>query len=100
MNRNESALARDMRNVVNDVEALLRDANTAGSGTMNDLRLRVGTAMQAARDRLDRMDTHVRTGARRAAIVTDDYVHTNAWQAIGVGVLVGLVAGALLMRRW
>lgn len=100
MNRNESALARDMRNVVNDVEALLRDANTAGTGTMNDLRLRVGTAMQAASDRLDRIDTNVRTGARRAATVTDDYVHSNAWQAIGVGVLVGLVAGALLMRRW
>jgi ElaB/YqjD/DUF883 family membrane-anchored ribosome-binding protein len=100
MNRNENALARDMRNVVDDVEALLRDAGTAGTGTVSDLRSRVGYAMQAARDRLDAMDTQVRTGARRAATVTDDYVHASPWQAIGVGVLVGLAAGALLLRRW
>ena len=66
MNRNDNALARDMRNVVDDVEALLRDAGTAGSGTVSDLRSRVGYAMQVARDRLDTIDTNVRTGARRA----------------------------------
>jgi ElaB/YqjD/DUF883 family membrane-anchored ribosome-binding protein len=100
MNRNDTTLARDMRNVVDDVEALLRDANTAGTGTMHDLRNRVGYAMQVARDRLDTIDTNVRTNARRAATVTDDYVHASPWQAIGVGLLVGLAAGALLMRRW
>jgi ElaB/YqjD/DUF883 family membrane-anchored ribosome-binding protein len=100
MNRNDTTLARDMRTVVSDVEALLRDAGTAGTGTMGDLRNRVGYAMQAARERLDRMDTNVRDGARRAATVTDDYVHASPWQAIGVGLLVGLAAGALLMRRW
>jgi ElaB/YqjD/DUF883 family membrane-anchored ribosome-binding protein len=107
MNRNDTTLARDMRTVVSDVEALLRDAEallrdagTAGTGTMGDLRNRVGYAMQAARERLDRMDTNVRDGARRAATVTDDYVHASPWQAIGVGLLVGLAAGALLMRRW
>ena len=100
MNRNDTALARDMRNVVSDVEALLRDANAAGTGTIHDLRNRVGYAMQVARDRLDRIDTNVRDGARRAATVTDDYVHASPWQAIGVGLLVGLAAGALLMRRW
>jgi ElaB/YqjD/DUF883 family membrane-anchored ribosome-binding protein len=100
MNRNDTALARDMRNVVSDVEALLRDASTTGTSTMNDLRNRVGYAMQSARERLDRIDTNVRTNARRAATVTDDYVHGSPWQAIGVGLLVGLAAGALLMRRW
>jgi ElaB/YqjD/DUF883 family membrane-anchored ribosome-binding protein len=94
-NDKANALARDMRNVVSEVETLLRDANSAGSGTMQDLRNRVGLAMEAARDRLDRLDT----GARRAATVTDEYVHGSPWQAIGVGLLVGLAAGVLLMRR-
>jgi ElaB/YqjD/DUF883 family membrane-anchored ribosome-binding protein len=101
MMRNDkaNALARDMRNVVSDVESLLRDVNTAGSGTVHELRSRVGQAMEVARERLDRLDTGVRTGARRAATVTDDYVHTSPWQAIGVGLLVGLAAGVLFMRR-
>jgi ElaB/YqjD/DUF883 family membrane-anchored ribosome-binding protein len=97
MMRNDkaNALARDMRNVVSEVETLLRDANSAGSGTMQDLRNRVGLAMEAARDRLDRLDS----GARRAVTVTDEYVHGSPWQAIGVGLLIGLAAGVLLMRR-
>jgi ElaB/YqjD/DUF883 family membrane-anchored ribosome-binding protein len=66
---------------------------------VHELRSRVGQAMEVARERLDRLDTGVRTGARRAATATDDYVHTSPWQAIGVGLLVGLAAGALLMRR-
>ena len=98
-NDKTNALARDMRNVVSEVETLLRDANSAGSGTIQDLRSRVGLAMEAARDRLDRLDTGVRTGARRAASVTDEYVHGSPWQAIGVGLLVGLAAGLLLTRR-
>ena len=101
MNRNDkaTALARDMRNVVNEVEALLREANMSGSSTVHDLRGRVGHAMETARERLDRLDTGVRTGARRAATVTDEYVHGSPWQAIGVGLLLGLAAGVLLMRR-
>jgi ElaB/YqjD/DUF883 family membrane-anchored ribosome-binding protein len=55
--------------------------------------------METARERLDRLDTGVRTGARRAATVTDEYVHGSPWQAIGVGLLLGLAAGVLLMRR-
>jgi ElaB/YqjD/DUF883 family membrane-anchored ribosome-binding protein len=98
-NDKANALARDMRNVVSEVETLLRDANTAGSGTVHDLRNRVGLAMESARERLDRIDTGVRTGARRAATVTDEYVHGSPWQAIGVGLLIGLAAGVLLMRR-
>ncbi len=62
-NDKANALARDMRNVVSEVETLLRDANSAGSGTMQDLRNRVGLAMEAARDRLDRLDSGAR-GAR------------------------------------
>jgi ElaB/YqjD/DUF883 family membrane-anchored ribosome-binding protein len=31
--------------------------------------------------------------------VTDDYVHENPWQAIGIAAAVGLVAGLLMNRR-
>ena len=66
-NDKATVLARDMRNVVSEVETLLRDANSAGHGAMSDMRSRVGQAMDMARARIDRLDTGVRTGARRAA---------------------------------
>jgi ElaB/YqjD/DUF883 family membrane-anchored ribosome-binding protein len=38
-------------------------------------------------------------GAHAAARVTDDYVHDNPWQAIGVAAAVGFLAGLLIARR-
>ena len=37
--------------------------------------------------------------AKDAARATDDYVHDNPWQAIGVAAVVGFVAGLLMNRR-
>ena len=37
--------------------------------------------------------------AKDAAKATDDYVHENPWQAIGIAAAVGLVAGLLMSRR-
>jgi len=37
--------------------------------------------------------------ARVYARVTDDYVHDNPWQAIGIAAAVGFVAGLLMNRR-
>jgi ElaB/YqjD/DUF883 family membrane-anchored ribosome-binding protein len=91
-----------MRNVVNEVENLLHDVGSAGGGTVHELKSRVGSALDSARQRLDAWDTGVRSNARRAATVTDDYVHNSPWQAIGIGAVVGLAAGlavSLLLRR-
>ena len=37
--------------------------------------------------------------AKAAARVTDDYVHDNPWQAIGVAAAVGFVVGLMMNRR-
>ena len=37
--------------------------------------------------------------AKAAARVTDEYVHDNPWQAIGIGAAVGFLAGLVISRR-
>jgi ElaB/YqjD/DUF883 family membrane-anchored ribosome-binding protein len=37
--------------------------------------------------------------AKRAARATDDYVHDNPWQAIGIAAAVGMLLGLLMNRR-
>jgi len=36
---------------------------------------------------------------RKAARVTDEYVHDNPWKAIGITAVVGVLLGALLRRK-
>jgi ElaB/YqjD/DUF883 family membrane-anchored ribosome-binding protein len=92
-----STLARDMRHVVSEVESLLREVG--GGGTVHALRERVNDALDAAREQVGRLDAGVRSGARQAASVTNEYVHHNPWQAIGVWLVLGLAVGLLVMRR-
>lgn len=99
MTRTAKALSRDMRHVVDEVEHLLHEAGSAGSGTVSDLKSRVGQAMESARARLDAVDTSVRSGARYAATRTDDLVHERPWQAMAVGAVIGLAIGLLVSRR-
>jgi ElaB/YqjD/DUF883 family membrane-anchored ribosome-binding protein len=37
--------------------------------------------------------------ARQAARYTDDYVHENPWNAIGIAAGIGLLLGILMSRR-
>lgn len=95
-----AALAQDMRNVVSEVEHLLRDVGHTGGGTVHQFKSRMGDVIDAARGRLDQLDTGMRDGTRYAVSATDELVHARPWQAIGVVALVGLVAGLLLARRY
>lgn len=100
MNRTSSnAAAADMRNVVSDVENLLNSVGTAAGGTVHEFKAKVGSALEAAKARLDAIDGSVRSGARRAVYTTDDYAHAHPWQALGAGMLIGAAIGFLLASR-
>jgi ElaB/YqjD/DUF883 family membrane-anchored ribosome-binding protein len=97
MSNHKATLTRDMRNVVHDVENLLHDVGSAGSGAMSDWRGRVGGALDTARHRFDK---GLGVPARQAMTATNDYVHASPWQAVGAGLLLGLLSGFLIMKRW
>jgi ElaB/YqjD/DUF883 family membrane-anchored ribosome-binding protein len=87
-------LAEDLRNLVNEAEALLRSTGKAGNG---ELQQRAQATLQDLRARFHTIEDQLRDRAHDV----DAYVHQNPWQAVaavgGVGVLVGLLMG--LARR-
>lgn len=99
MKTRNTQLEQDMRNVVTEVEDLLATAGQEGSAGAREVRERVLRALDIAKDRLTQIDAQVRTTARHAVELTDDYVHESPWQSIGAGALVGLLAGLLIARR-
>jgi len=100
----EARLRRDLNSVASQVETLLGRLGDEGADRLQTLRERVGDLAggltAGARDTLSGLPTTVRSGARRAATVTDDYVHSNPWRVIGIGAAVGLLVGYLVSRRY
>lgn len=92
-------LARDLRAVVNDAEALLKQAADSASGQYDAARTSLESSLRAARLRLDDAQDAALDRAKRAGRAADHYVHDHPWQAVGFGAAVGLAVGLLIGRR-
>jgi len=94
-----SKLVADFKVVIADAEELLKATAGLAGDRLNVARDRLGEGISAARARLDQADVAMRERARNAARMTDDYVKTNPWTAVGVAAGVGLVIGLLIGRH-
>ncbi|HWK60445.1 MAG TPA: DUF883 family protein [Eoetvoesiella sp.] len=96
---NEDEFIENVKESLDDAEKLLREAADATGEKASELRERAMKSLRRTREALyDTQDALMAKG-RRAARVTDDYVHDNPWQAIGVAGLTGLLVGMLISRR-
>jgi ElaB/YqjD/DUF883 family membrane-anchored ribosome-binding protein len=92
-------LMEDLRLVVADAEELLRaTANQAGEGAAA-ARARIQESLQVVKGRLAAAQTAVIERTQQAAKDTDQYVHDNPWQAIGISACAGVIVGMLIARR-
>ena len=87
-----ASLAEDLRALVDDAEALLRAAGSAGSAELHD---RAQTTLQELRSRLAALDEQVRSGARDV----DSYVRENPWQALAIAAGLALLVGLIMGRK-
>lgn len=92
-------LAADFRAVMDDIDSLMTATGNQAEGDAKALRARIRERLDDAKERLlDAQHEAVRR-AKAAATATDDYVHDNPWQAIGVAAAIGLALGVLIGRR-
>jgi ElaB/YqjD/DUF883 family membrane-anchored ribosome-binding protein len=92
-------IARDIQNVVSDAQDLLKTVQTEGESRLADVRSKVQTQLEAARQTLGELQTTVQAGAKQAMDTTDAYVRTNPWRAVGISAAVGALVGFLIARR-
>lgn len=92
-------LLTDLHQVVTDAESLLRATADQTSAGASELRARVQTTLDRAKSSLGEFQNVAIDRAKAAGKATDDYVHDNPWQSIGVAAGVGLLLGLLLTRR-
>lgn len=92
-------LITDFKVVIADAEELLKaTAQDAGEKAVS-ARARIEAHLREAKDKLADLEEAIKTRAKQAADVTDQYVHNNPWKAVGIAGGVGLLLGMLIGRR-
>ncbi len=92
-------LMSDLRAVLEDAEALLSATAGQAGEKIQRARERATETVRVARERLSDAQDEVVKQARNAAKETDNYVHENPWQAVGIAAGVAFIIGVLVSRR-
>jgi len=92
-------LVADLKVVVADAEELLRATASQAGEKVSAARERIQASLGTAKVKLAEAERVLREKTKQAAKVTDDYVHENPWQAVGIAAMAGLVLGILISRR-
>jgi ElaB/YqjD/DUF883 family membrane-anchored ribosome-binding protein len=92
-------LIEDLKVVALDVEELLKATANQTGDKITAARARAEESLRGAQMRLAEAGDEVTARARAAADATDEYVHENPWQAIGIAAGVSFLIGYLIGRR-
>jgi ElaB/YqjD/DUF883 family membrane-anchored ribosome-binding protein len=92
-------LVKDLRDVLEDVEQLSRQAAAAGGEQAAELRRKAASALEEAQERVERLSHDVGRAAKDAADATDDWVQEHPWSSIGIAAGLGVLIGVLAARR-
>lgn len=99
MNQHKDKIVSELKSGVDDAEGFLRAAASSTGEKAAELRDKATAALKRASEQLSDLQATVMEKGRDAAILTDDYVHENPWQAIGIGAAIGFLIGVVVARR-
>src|ERR1700730_13784342 len=86
-------LYEEFNPVVAETEQLLKSIASAGSGKAGALKASVEQSLAAASDRLSKIREEALSQATSMVRATDEYVHDNPWQAIGIAAALAATTG-------
>src|SRR5574342_121188 len=92
-------LVQDLRLVVENTESLLKATARQAGAKANAARAQAEKSVRAAKRRLAQTGEDAVERTRAAALAGDEYIHENAWAAIGTGAGIGFLLGYLIGRR-
>lgn len=97
--RGPEQLMADLRQVLADAEALLKDTATEGGMKLEEVRDRILASLRQGHAHLAAMQKSLGVHTRAAAKATDEYVQAHPWPAIGVAGGAGVLLGLMLRGR-
>jgi ElaB/YqjD/DUF883 family membrane-anchored ribosome-binding protein len=92
-------LIRDLRIVVDDLEALVNATRESADEKVIAARGRADSLVNTMKERLREIEHKVIDKARSAALEIDTYVRDHAWETIAAAAKAGVFLGVLLHDR-
>lgn len=92
-------LIEDLKVVARDVEELLRATASQTGEKIAGARAKAEESLQAAKRNWSTASDEILTRSREAKRVTEEYVNTKPWQAVGIAAGIGVLIGYLIGRR-
>ncbi len=86
---------RDLKAVVRDAEDLLKATAGQAGEKVGELRERLGSALESAKDTCQNLQENTIAAAK----ATDQCIRDHPYESIGVAFGVGLIVGVLIGRR-
>lgn len=98
-NAEENDMLSDLQAALQDTESALNDLADEGSAINQSVRDKISASLNDLKAKLQETEKLVSEKAKVAARATDEYVHENPWQSIGIAAGVGFLVGLLVSRR-
>ena len=98
-NAEENDMLSDLQAALQDTESALNDLAEEGNAIDKSVREKLSANLQDLKAKLLDAEKLVSEKAKVAARATDEYVHENPWQSIGIAAGVGFLVGLLVSRR-
>jgi ElaB/YqjD/DUF883 family membrane-anchored ribosome-binding protein len=95
----QSAASSEWRDLIADVEDLLRKVANVSDSEIAQVRERVQKTLAAARSSASAGARQARVYAQDATTATEEYVRESPWTAVGLAAAVGVLIGFIASRR-
>jgi ElaB/YqjD/DUF883 family membrane-anchored ribosome-binding protein len=97
--RNGGARSAEWRNLVADVEDLVKKVAHVDDEEIAEIRAKVADTLEKAKSSAGQGIAAARGRAEDVSEATDEYVRENPWAAIGIAAAVGIIIGFIAGRR-
>ena len=96
---NSENLIGDFKALMADAEDLIKATANHDDGPLGVIRSKALETLNSAKESLSSVEGSVTEKAKVVAERTDEFVHRNPWEAVGVAAGIGLLLGLFIRRR-
>lgn len=96
---NSENLIGDFKALMADAEELIKATASHDDGPLGTIRSKALETLNSAKESLSSVEGTMTEKAKVVAERTDEFVHRNPWEAVGVAAGIGLLLGLFIRRR-